>query len=230
MSQQLRKIPLTQEFLQNKRIYDRIWIYLQLNSYIGKDQEHKQHRFIYNDFKSMLELYNRVNVKVYDYKKHKEKNFFSYNTFVNSFDILEHQLHYITKGYIIDKRNILVDVYYLKEDFTPYKLIPIETLQFLMNSNINNIIKVYACLSNWYSFKAGYRFSLEELSVAIGYTSKAKNTEIQEILYFLKNNGLIDFRHTKTTTPGGVATYYYILSDVNTTITPLESVVGGFRF
>ena len=47
MAEQLRKIPLTAEFMQNKKVYDRVWGTLQLNSYIGNDIEGNKHRFIY---------------------------------------------------------------------------------------------------------------------------------------------------------------------------------------
>lgn len=206
--------------MQDKTIYDRIWVYLQLNSYIGKDLEEQQHRFIYKDFESTSELYRRINTKVYD-KKGKEKNFFSYNTFTKSFKTLQ-KLGYITQGKILDNKRNLVDVYYLKEDFIPFKLIPMQTLEFLMNTKRNNIVKIYATLLNWYKFKRGYRFTQEELANAIGYTSKCKNVEIQEILWLLKHCGLIQFTHTKVMTSSGKATYYYVLNNVNTTVTKIE--------
>lgn len=37
--EQKRMIPLTDEFIKNKKIRDRIWTYLQLHSYIGEDEE-----------------------------------------------------------------------------------------------------------------------------------------------------------------------------------------------
>ena len=41
--EELRIIPLTDEFMKNKSIYDKIWAFLQLNSYINKDCK----RFVY---------------------------------------------------------------------------------------------------------------------------------------------------------------------------------------
>ena len=219
---QQRIIPLTQEFMESKTIYDRLWVYLQLNSYIGYDLEKKKHRFIYNDFKSMLGLYNKVVAYDREYaealnKLSEFKPYICYNTFTKSFSKLQ-TMNYIVKGKIIDKQKRLVDVYYLKEDFTPYKLIPYETLEFLMRSGKNNIFKVYAQLLNWFSFKKDYRFTIKELTNNIGYTSKEANKQVQNILYYLQYYGLISYGYKTVTTKNGKETSYHILTNTSLTI------------
>lgn len=235
-------IPLTPEFMADKTIYDRLWVYLQLNSYIGYDLEQKKHRFIYKDFTSKLNLYNKVIAYDRDYAEMTDsvenleefKPYMCYNTFTNVFDKLQ-IMNYITEGKILDKNKRVVDVYYLKEDFTPYKLIPYDTLEFLMRRRRNNIFKVYAQLLNWFSFKKDYRFTIEELTNNIGYTSKGANKEVQYILYILKRYSLINYKYERVTTKNGNETSYHILTNTSLVYKfpepePVQEITTGREF
>lgn len=171
----------------------------------------------------MLNLYNKV--INYDREYAEEvcnlqdfKAYICYNTFTKSFNKLQ-TMNYISTGKILDKNKKLVDVYYLKEDFIPYKLIPYSTLEFLMRRRKNNIFKVYAQLLNWFSFKKDYRFTLEELTNNIGYTSKGANKEIQDILNLLQYYDLVNYRYQKVTTKNGKETTYHVLSNTSLTYT-----------
>lgn len=219
MAEQQRKIPLTPDFMEDKTIYDRLWVYLQLKSYIGYDLEKKKHRFIYKDFTSMLALYKKVIDYDRDYAEMVDKlqefePYICYNTFTKSFNKLQ-IMGYISTGKIVDKNKRIVDVYYLKEDFIPYKLIPYDTLEFLMRLKRNNIFKVYAQLLNWFSFKKDYRFTIEELTNNIGYTSRGGNKEVQDILCLLQYYGLVDYGYKKITTKNGKKTTYHILTNTS---------------
>lgn len=124
---------------------------------------------------------------------------------------------YIQEGQIVDNNKKIVDVYYLKQDFTPFKLIPLNTLQELQDMYCKNIIKVYTYLLNCYDFKKGtqekYRFTLGELADAIGYTSKGYNQELDNILDLLKNKSFIDY-HKEKIVVNRKKTYNYFLDYV----------------
>lgn len=255
MVKQLRKIPLTAEFMKNKKVYDRVWGTLQLNSYIGNDIEGNKHRFIYaKEIKNFSNFYLKVNTTIYDYITEKEKEYFSYNTCKNCFELLK-SMNYITKGAIIDRRHKLVEVYYLKEDFTPYKMIPYDLLEYLMSIKQPNVLKIYTILLNWYEYKPyTYTFTLEQLSNAIGYTSKQQNKNIDQTLKYFKNCNLISYHKEKITNPVGQDYYnyfldkveksvpvvseiqlkpqyeYHSLEEIKDLLTPSESNTGGFVF
>lgn len=212
---QKRIIPLTTEFMKNKKVLDLIWGYLQINSYIGKDPDQKQHRFVYKYYcGSDLSMYDKIIINPLKYTT--AEKICCYNTFVNSLNILK-KLNYIQDGKILDNNKKVVDVYYLKEDFTPFKLIPYKTLQELQDLYCKNIIKVYTYLLNCYDFKREtqekYRFTLGELADAVGYTSKGYNQELDNILALLKNNSFIDY-HKEKIEVNRTKTYNYFLDYV----------------
>lgn len=260
----LRMIPLTDEFMKNKKIYDRIWGFIQDNSYIGKDETGLEHRFIYaSSLDNMKDLYNAINTQVPTRKKKgneyiiEYKNLFCYNTFRNSFNLLfeptEEELEtlnednlpigYLIKGKIKDNYNKVVDVFYIKEDMKPFKLIPQETLSYLMTVSNSNVIKIYSYLLNCFSYKSStsnekYRFTKEELTNAIGYSSKTYNWNIDFILESLESCGLISYHIEQVTISKTTKTYYYFLDNVslhrtNKKIKPTVSNTdenGGFKW
>lgn len=218
MAEQKRMIPLTKEFMQNKKVYDRVWGFLQLNSYIGYDIENHKHRFIYaKEISNFSDFHLKVNTTIYDYTTEKERDYFSYNTCKNCFELLKN-MGYITKGTIIDRRHNIVEVYYLEEDFTPFKMIPYDLLEYLMNIKQLNTLKIYTTLLNWYSWYEykpyTYTFTLEQLSNAIGYTSKHQNKNIDQTLKYFKSCNLISYHKEKIVNPVGQDYYNYFLDKV----------------
>ena len=220
--------------MKDKKILDMIWGFLQLNSYIGEDPENKKHRFVYKYYlKSDLALYNRVIDEPFKHAT-ADKKICCYNAFVNSLNLLK-KMNYIQDGQIVDNHKNIVDVYYLKEDFTPFKLISYKILQDLQDLYCKNAIKVYTYLLNCYDFKKNtqekYRFTLGELADAIGYTSKGYNRELDNILKLLENKGFIDY-HKEKIKINRKETYNYFLDyvcieKVNNNDT---TTFGGFVF
>lgn len=233
---QKRLISLADEFMKDKKILDIQWVYLQLNSYIGKDIQGNHHRFVYKTFPMFndLQFYNTVIELPLKYTDNEEK-ICCYNTFVNSFKLLK-KINYVQEGKIVDNHKKEVDVYYLKEDFTPFKLIPYKTLQELQELYCKNIIKVYTYLLNCFDFKKNknekYKFTLEELATAVGYTSRGYNEELKKILEILKNNDFIQY-HKEKIKINNKNTYYHFLDNVvleKPIITSNEQYEGGFIF
>ena len=174
---------------------------------------------------SILHLYdNIISNPVYRYGVAK-KEICSYNTFSNSFKLLfeptdktPKAIGYLKEGKIIDNYNKLKECYYLLQGFSTFKLIPIETLQVLMELYVDNIIKVYVVLLNWYEFKQKtnekYNFTKEHLAAAIGYTSHWYYDEIDIILRKLDQANLIVY-HIEKIFINGKYTYNHILDKVN---------------
>lgn len=213
MSEEMRMIPLTQEFLQNKKINDKIWAYLQLHSYVGNDRNGQKHRFIYENIAfSYNDLFNRVKSYV---ESGNGKKFCCYNTFVQCLKELA-KINLIEKGTILLSQQEY-NVYYLNE-VTPNKLIPVETLRNLVSAGETNSIKIFTYLLNKYTYKQTtnelYQFTQQELSKVIGYKSTSKIKPIEEILQDLRKLELIQYHFESKRTPSKNLAYYHILDSV----------------
>lgn len=103
-----------------------------------------------------------------------------------------HLKYLIDQGYIIDNET----EYYLPKKEDIYLLIPLETLQFLLDTLNEQVIKIYVYLGQRYKFKPNYTFTLKEIAQHIGLKIE-HNPRAYEIinncLTCLKNNGLIDY-------------------------------------
>lgn len=209
--EEYRIIPLTENFMKNKNIYDKVWAYFQIHSYVGNDQNGIKHRFIYNNLTDNINLYKDIC-----------NDEFCYNTFIKKYNIFmkpEEGNDFISKGKIVDLYNNIIDVHYLKEDFSLYKMIPLETLEYLFNTSNSNVIKIYTYLLNCHSFSklknTNYKFTLGELSLSIGYTSRCYNKTITHILEHLNSIGLISYHLERLKVSNTTTTYYHILDNVS---------------
>lgn len=220
MSEERRMIPLTNEFMKDKTIYDRIWTHLQINSYIGYDSLGNKHRFVYTDITDNLKiLWSQINTIVTTKDGH-QKDLFSYKTFLKAYKKFFDKesggvLGYITKGKILSKdKSKEIDVLFLKDDFKPFQSIPLSTLIYLMSVSNNNVIKIYAYLLNCFSYKgykSGYTFTKEELTKAIGYNSDSFYWNIDYILEALESFGLISYGIEAIPISKTTVTYKYVL-------------------
>lgn len=182
---------LEENFMKDKKLYDGVWGYFQMNSYKDKDGN----TFVYKttDFTPTNILRNIQ--KVVGYKPNgKEIYNVSLSTVKRNIDLYK-KLGLIWEGKTTDLYGKEVDVIFLKNEFKYYQLVEYETLRFLMNSTNGVVIKIYVYLLNKYnSFGNSYVFTKKELGECVGYTNnKNTNTMIDDILLNLKNNGLIDW-------------------------------------
>lgn len=210
--EELRLIPLSKEFISNRNIIDKVWTYLQLNSYITEIEGEKKRYIIKRNPFSYNFLYNLINDKIKSENKNTE--FCSYNTFVKSVKELEN--HKFIESGKLNIDNTEKDVFFLNE-VIPNKLIPKETLDFLMVVSNINVIKIYAYLLNKSGFKENYTFSQKEIATVLGYSEKS-NVAIKKIGYILEalqSFGLIEYHYEMRITPKGTKTKYRILDKVN---------------
>ena len=192
--EQLRVIPMEENFMGDKKIYDTVWGFFQLNSYKNNNGE----RFVYKTNETTPTNILRSIQKVVGYKPNgKEIYNISLSTVKNNIQIYK-KLGLIWEGKTKDNYNREVDVYFLKSDFKKFQYINYETLRFLLNSTNGNTIKIYVYLlykQEWKQKKnEQYVFTKKELGKVLGYSDNNNtNTMIDDILLNLKNNGLIDW-------------------------------------
>ena len=190
MSAETRIIPLTDEFMKDKKIYANAWAYLQTISYLSKDKQ----RFVYKAHFTLKEMHESIATE------EKGKLTPSLSTVKNVWGLYK-KLGFVKEGKIEDLSGNNVDVYILSQDFSIFQPIPLQTLSFLVNVANSNVIKVYAYLLNKYKWKQKenqwYSFTIKELLSAIGYSYKNDNVKMMtDILEMLKAIKLIDYEIT----------------------------------
>lgn len=188
MSAETRIIPLTDEFMKDKKIYANMWAFLQTISYLSKDKQ----RFVYKTHFTMKEMHETIATE------EKGKLNPSLSTVKNVWKLFK-EIGLVKEGKIEDLSGNAVDVYILSQDFEIFQPIPLQTLSFLINVSNSNVIKVYAYLLNKYKWKQKgkewYSFTIKELLSAIGYSYKNENVKMMtDILEMLKAIQLIDYQ------------------------------------
>lgn len=98
----------------------------------------------------------------------------------------------IDKGYVIERD----DVYILPEVEDIYLLLPLPTLQFILDTVTDPVIKMYIYLGQRWKYKPGYIFTQEEVAEHIGVKldgNAVARRMIKHGLIALQNHGLIAF-------------------------------------
>lgn len=214
-SMQKRLIPLDDDFMKDKRNHDKVWSYLQLKSYKTKDGT----RFVYKTSETTVAAIHKAIARKTISTKGKETYDISVMTVRNTLKLYE-ELGLIYNDKVMDLYGNIVEVIVLSQNFEYYTLIPYETLQFLVDTANDNVIKVYAYLVNKHQYKQKerqqYTFNLTELCAAIGYSAKSENTAaMRNILKSLQNNKLITYRESYYITENKTPIPILILENVS---------------
>lgn len=160
------RFPSDAKFLKNKDFSDLLFGYFSLYSQKDKAGQYS------------LEKKTSVIISQID---------MSYLTYNKKVEALE-------MGGYIKKEDKKICVLYnnYKNDFK----IPRETIKVLLNSKLNNIIKVFIILNIFYENKYGGWFTYKSLLSQIGYSkypSVSANQNIKEILDYLEKKGLLKY-------------------------------------
>ena len=190
-----RRIPMEEEFMKDKMISDLLYSMLQSYSNWNKEENHR-----------------------YIPKKIIKKSKWAKALGISRPTIDKRIGKLLEKEYLIDKE----DYYILPNKGEYYFLVPVETLNYLINTANHNVIKIYCHLGLLYKFygdKAYYTQS--KLLEVIGYDKTDKNNHktIKHILTSLKLNGLL----VSTSENEGIITKERILA-VNSTIRKPEQI------
>ena len=190
-----RRIPMEEEFMKDKMISDLLYSMLQSYSNWNKEENHR-----------------------YIPKKIIKKSKWAKALGISRPTLDKRIGKLLEKEYLIDKE----DYYILPNKGEYYFLVPVETLNYLINTANHNVIKIYCHLGLLYKFygdKAYYTQS--KLLEVIGYDKTDKNNHktIKHILTSLKLNGLL----VSTSDNEGIITKERILA-VNSTIRKPEQI------
>ena len=190
-----RRIPMEEEFMKDKMISDLLYSMLQTYSNWNKEENHR-----------------------YIPKKIIKKSKWAKALGISRPTLDKRIGKLLEKEYLIDKE----DYYILPNKGEYYFLVPVETLNYLINTANHNVIKIYCHLGLLYKFygdKAYYTQS--KLLEVIGYDKTDKNNHktIKHILTSLKLNGLL----VSTSENEGIITKERILA-VNSTIRKPEQI------
>ena len=190
-----RRIPMEEEFMKDKMISDLLYSMLQSYSNWNKEENHR-----------------------YIPKKIIKKSKWAKALGISRPTLDKRIGKLLEKEYLIDKE----DYYILPNKGEYYFLVPVETLNYLINTANHNVIKIYCHLGLLYKFygdKAYYTQS--KLLEVIGYDKTDKNNHktIKHILTSLKLNGLL----VSTSENEGIITKERILA-VNSTIRKHEQI------
>lgn len=190
--EQQRVLPLeTQDnnLLQDKSIDLQIYELFQTKSYITKDKI----RFCYKKGLTQQSLYNEYK-KSYDNNKNK---CVSLNTFRKYLKTLFDK-NMIIEGEVTDiSGKEKVKAYILPQDYKTFQFVPLETMQFLVNTTNRNVINIYGYLLNKSKYKENYTFTLKELVVnALGYNAETSGIEqkARDCITCLELFGLIEYK------------------------------------
>ena len=190
-----RRIPMEEEFMKDKMISDLLYSMLQSYSNWNKEENHR-----------------------YIPKKIIKKSKWAKALGISRPTLDKRIGKLLEKEYLIDKE----EYYILPNKGEYYFLVPVETLNYLINTANHNVIKIYCHLGLLYKFygdKAYYTQS--KLLEVIGYDKTDKNNHktIKHILTSLKLNGLL----VSTSENEGIITKERILA-VNSTIRKPEQI------
>lgn len=212
---QRRLIPLDDSFMKDKKTHDKVWSFLQINSYKTADGK----RFVYKTTETNANSIHKAIARKVINSKGKETYDISLMTVRNTLKLYE-KLGLIYNETIRDLYNKEVEVIVLSQKFDFYTLIPIETLKYLVDTANENVIKVYAYLLNKFQYKQKendrYTFNLSELCAAVGYSAKSENTAtMRNILKSLQNNHLISYEESYFITEDKTPIPIHILFNVS---------------
>ena len=165
----------------------------QVRSYLTTDIYNNKVRYCHKQDLTQKALYNK-------YVRNCSSNKISsvcFNTFRKYWNML------FTKG-LIENRQITthkgekINAYVLPQEFKIYKLVPKDTMKFLVNTTNGNVIKIYAYLLNKRDYKENYTFTLKELVAnALGYNPDTNGIESKanDCLKLLNMIGLIKYEN-----------------------------------
>lgn len=152
-----KRIPVTDEFLKQRKINDILYSYLQSISYVNGGIT-----FVYK--KQFIENIEDVCILLGGIKRR--------SVYIQLKNLS--QFGFVKEEKIEDNYGRKVDAYILSYE-NKFKEIPIDTLKYLVDTMSTNVIKVYVYLLNKYEWKHDYNFTKKELLEHIGYKKHGKN-------------------------------------------------------
>lgn len=209
---EMRTFPTIEKFVQDKKMKDKIYGFLQTHSYLTEDRV----RYCWKGEMTAPKIVAAMNCDdvTVDIVKRTIRLFLSA-------DLIKESTYQKKKIYILNDLQ--------KGDFIYIKT---NVLQFLTDTSSMNTIKIYSFLKKKYQqhidlkFTEDYRFSKAKLLEVIGYSDNNSNNYemINNILVNLENNGLIEFEQKWVMTGNDNKTQYYFLKKVNDVVIDKQKI------
>lgn len=109
-----------------------------------------------------------------------------------------------------DEEKKIIDRYVFTDDpDAKYKLVPLDLLEYLLNTASSGVIQIYIYLLDKYEWKKKtgeeYYFTRKEIAIALGYSEKSAesgtiSTRISDIIGCLARQGIIQFEQVTAVT------------------------------
>lgn len=159
-------------FLNDKKIDAELYAYLMSISR-GEKKENKEQTIVYKS-----DLPNQTKIAEILHLKARQT-------------VSAHFKYLIEQKYIIEEK----DKYILLNPEKYYFKIPLETLQYLIDTVKETVIKVYIYLGVCNEYKpSGYNFTIKEICTHLGLNYQNNSTRIRNILDILEKLNLITFK------------------------------------
>lgn len=150
-----KRIPMTKEF-NKKSVNDWLYGYLQSISYVDDNEK----TFVYKGNVNISDITSKIPSNEFDKPPSRSKISRDFSRLIRLGFLKETKVQGL-KGNIVDAYELPYDKQQL------YKLIPIDTLIYILSIGSQNLIKIYVYLLNKYQWKAQtndtYRFTYKEL-------------------------------------------------------------------
>jgi hypothetical protein len=109
-----------------------------------------------------------------------------------------HLMYLIEQGYV-EEREGHEDLFFLPAHEDIFLMLPLSTVQYLVDTATENVVKTYIYLFQRFKWKgSGYVFTIEELGEHLGYKVQGRTRYYEmfnNILTCLENNGLITYEN-----------------------------------
>ena len=210
-----KNIPIEGEFMK-KNIDDRIYGYLQLNSYKGKDVNGKEIYFVYKGEHNNTTIGKKLKI-------HR-------STVSRKIDNLI-EVGYLEESEVLNKKgDELVPCYIIKKIDLAYQKIDIQTLRLLVYATQDYVIKIYVYLLNAIYKNPHYEFTYKELMtecLGLKSTHNVRDYDIikscLELLIRLKLLKLTNKKKVKFLN-GEQKTFYFVVDEIKTKLDKVEEV------
>lgn len=208
---EMRTFPTKEEFSKDKKMRDKVYAYLQTNSYIYENEQKEKVRYCWKAEMTAPKILAAIGKAEGDDKL--------------TLDMVKTSLQLFRAGELIKESKYQGKKIYILPDWQPgdYVYVKTDTLIYMVNECSQNAIKVYSFLKKKYQqhvdlkYTEPYRFSKNKMLEVIGYgiNNQANYKRMDGILDSLINNKLIEIHQEWIMTGNDNKTQYYVLDKVN---------------
>ena len=177
-------------FLNDSKVDAELYALLLSYSYgvPGNGQHGPETRVDKEDFPTQQQIANMLNKDGIDLKTGKVNS-------ISRATVNNHLQYLKKKGYLADCGNY----YQIIQKEKMYFQMPLELVEFFINTVKPLVLKTYIYLGQRYKYKPGYEFTIKEIAEHLGINYQWNHGAIRSALIVLEDLGLISIKETKKT-------------------------------